>query len=217
MELHLRGPRRVDAGRASRADGGWARLSGVGLQPASSRPAELARPGALVAPLVGLHHVTRDRVDLLLDEAAEARLVLVSAPAGSGKSTALSGWLQRRHGTSGWYSLESDDNDPVVFWPSLGAVLDLPEPTTFRGPRDVASALVTRGERGSPPLVLVLDDYHAITNDAIHSGIDRLVVGAPASLRLVISTRHDPPLMLAKLRAQGNLRELRYHELRLDD
>ena len=143
--------------------------------------------------------------------------MLVSAPAGSGKSTALSGWLQRRLGTSGWYSLESDDNDPVVFWPSMAAALDLPEPTTFRGPRDVASALFTRAEHRGPPLVLVLDDYHVITNDAIHSGVDRLVVGAPASLRLVISTRHDPPLMLAKLRAQGNLRELRYHELRLDD
>jgi LuxR family maltose regulon positive regulatory protein len=175
------------------------------------------RPGALVAPLIGRHHVIRRRIDDLLDDAVEAPLVLVSAPAGSGKSTALSGWLQRRHGTSGWYSLESDDNDPVVFWPSLAVALDLPEPTTVRDPRDVAGAVFTRAERGSPPLVLVLDDYHVITNDAIHRGIDRLVVGAPASLRLVISTRHDPPLMLAKLRAQGNLCELRYHELRLDD
>ena len=64
--------------------------------------------------------------------------------------------------------------------------------------------------------MLVLDDYHTITNPAVHTGIDQFVIEAPATLRVVISTRHDPPLMLAKLRAQGNLREIRFHDLRLD-
>ena len=77
------------------------------------------RPGAFLAPLVGRHHVARRRIDALLDDAADVPLVLVSAPAGAGKSTALSGWLDRHEGPSGWYSLDSDDNDPAVFWPSL--------------------------------------------------------------------------------------------------
>ena len=85
------------------------------------------------------------------------------------------------------------------------------------GARDVARALFAQDRpRAAPPTVLVLDDYHTITNPAVHAGMDQLVVEAPASLRLVISTRHDPPLMLAKLRAQGNLREIRFQDLRLD-
>ena len=87
----------------------------------------------------------------------------------------------------------------------------------MRGARDVARALFAQDRpRASSPTVLVLDDYHTITNPAVHNGVDQLVVEAPASLRLVISTRHDPPLMLAKLRAQGQLREIRYEDLRLD-
>ena len=86
----------------------------------------------------------------------------------------------------------------------------------MRGPREIAHALFARQQRGIAPIVLVLDDYHTITNGSIHHGVDQLVVEAPSSLRLVISTRHDPPLMLAKLRAQGNLHEIRYHDLRLD-
>jgi LuxR family maltose regulon positive regulatory protein len=144
-------------------------------------------------------------------------LVLVSAPAGSGKSTAVSGWLKRHHARSGWYSVESDDNDPAVFWPSVASALELSDPGDIRSGRDVALALFDRGQRGDPPIVLVLDDYHTITNPSIHDGVNQLLVEAPASLRVVISTRHDPPLMLARLRARGDLREIRYRELRLDD
>jgi LuxR family transcriptional regulator, maltose regulon positive regulatory protein len=182
--------------------------------PESSAP----RPGALLAPLIGRHHVARPRLDALLDEAVEAPLLVVSAPAGAGKSTALSGWLHRHGGTTAWYSLERDDNDPAVFWPSLALTLDLPDSADSRSARDVARALFDN-ERAprSGPTVLVLDDYHTITNATIHRGVDKLVVEAPASFRLIISTRHDPPLTLAKLRAQGNLHEIRYRDLRFDD
>jgi LuxR family maltose regulon positive regulatory protein len=63
---------------------------------------------------------------------------------------------------------------------------------------------------------LVLDDYHLITNPAVHAGVDQLLVEAPAALRLVIATRHDPPLALSRLRSHAALREIRYDELRLD-
>jgi LuxR family maltose regulon positive regulatory protein len=143
--------------------------------------------------------------------------VLVSAPAGAGKSTALSGWLTRRGGGA-WYSLEDDDNDPAVFWPSVAMTLDLPGARDMAGPRDVTRALFAHEQRrAGRPAVVVLDDYHSIINPILHTGVDQLLVEAPAQLRVVISTRHDPPLMLARLRAQGDLREIRFDDLRLDD
>ena len=67
----------------------------------------------------------------MLDDAADVPLVVVSAPAGAGKSTALSGWLDRHEGPSGWYSLDHDDNDPAVFWPSVASTLELPDPVGY--------------------------------------------------------------------------------------
>jgi LuxR family maltose regulon positive regulatory protein len=157
--------------------------------------------------------VARTRIYDALDAAAEAALVLVSAPAGSGKSMALSGWLAHRGGGA-WYSLDGEDNDPALFWPSVATALELPHPLEVRDARTVARALFD----GPPaPTVLALDDYHAITNTAVHAGVDQLLLEAPAHLRLVIATRHDPPLMLSRLRAQGSLRELRFDDLRFDD
>ena len=170
------------------------------------------RPGALRAPPLGRHHVPRTRLDDALDDAADAVLILVSAPAGSGKSMALSGWLARRGGGA-WYSLDAEDNDPAVFWPSVATALELADASTLRTARDVARALF---DAPTAPSVLVLDDYHAITNPAVHAGIDQLLVEAPAHLRVVVASRHDPPLMLSRLRAQGTLRELRFEDLRFD-
>ena len=98
----------------------------------------------------------------------------------------------------------------------LASALELSRPSGHRGPRDVARALFAQDAVGAPPSVLVLDDYHTITNPTLHTGVDRFLVEAPAQLRVVISTRHDPPLMLARLRAQGNLLEIRFDDLRLD-
>ena len=126
---------------------------------------------------------------------------------------ALSGWLARRGGGT-WYSLDAEDNDPAVFWPSVTTALELADASTLRtAARDVARALFDAPSRTS---VLVLDDYHAITNPAVHAGIDQLLVEAPAHLRVVVASRHDPPLMLSRLRAQGTLRELRFEDLRFD-
>jgi LuxR family maltose regulon positive regulatory protein len=177
----------------------------------------VSRPGAFRVPPLGRHHVTRRRVDALLDEAIEAPLVLVSAPAGAGKSTALSGWLARRDGGGRWYALEAEDNDPAVFWPSLAEALGLSDASQVTGAREVARALVAEeAVRPGTPTVLVLDDYHVVANPSIHSGMDQLLLEAPSSLRVVIGTRHDPPLMLARLRAQDALREIRFDDLRFD-
>ena len=153
-----------------------------------------------------------------MDDAIDASLVLVSAPAGAGKSTALSGWLARRNGGGRWYSLDGEDNDPAVFWPSLAETLGLAGASLVTSARQVARALEGEEQaRRCSPTVLVLDDYHSIANSSIHAGMDQLLVEAPSTLRVVIGTRHDPPLMLARLRAQDALREIRFDDLRFDD
>ena len=163
-----------------------------------------------MAPPIGRQHVIRSRIDQALDAAIEAALVLVSAPAGSGKSTALSSWLTRRGG-GGWYALDTEDNDPAVFWPSVAAAAGLHD-LEAASPRAIARGLFDAPS--TEPTVVVLDDYHVITNAAIHAGVDQLLAEAPAALRLVVSTRHDPPLMLSQLRVHDDLRELRFDGLR---
>ncbi len=171
------------------------------------------RPGALVRPPLPRSHVPRQRLDTVLEEAVlEASLVLVSAPAGAGKSSAVSGWLARRDGGGAWYSLDTEDNDPALFWPSIAAALHL-DPVDSADARWIARSLV---QESSGAVVLVLDDYHVVTNPVIHAGVDRLLVEAPAALRLVIATRHDPSLALSRLRSHGVLREVRFDELRFD-
>ena len=71
-------------------------------------------------------------------------------------------------------------------------------------------------QQSTGPVVVVLDDYHVVTNPVIHAGVDQLLVEAPAALRLVIATRHDPPLALSRLRSHGVLREVRFDDLRFD-
>ena len=171
------------------------------------------RPGAVVTPPLSRSHVPRPRLDAALEAAVlEASLVLVSAPAGAGKSSAVSGWLARRTGGGAWYSLDAEDNDPALFWPSIAAALHL-DPTDTADARWIARSLL---QQSAGPVVLVLDDYHVVTNPVIHAGVDQLLVEAPAELRLVIATRHDPALALSRLRSHGALRELRFDDLRLD-
>ena len=171
------------------------------------------RPGALVTPPLPRSHVPRPRLDTVLEAAVlEASLVLVSAPAGAGKSAAVSGWLARRTGGGAWYSLDAEDNDPTLFWRSIAAALHL-DPVETTDARWIATALV---QQSTAPVVVVLDDYHVVTNPVIHAGVDRLLVEAPAALRLVIATRHDPPLALSRLRSHGVLREVRFDDLRFD-
>jgi LuxR family transcriptional regulator, maltose regulon positive regulatory protein len=165
-------------------------------------------------PPVARHHVPRPRVDSALDEAHEGVLGLVCAPAGSGKSEALIGWLSRRDIEAGWLSLDREENDPVVFWPSLAGELDVPAPTTVRCPEQLINRL-----RAQPatPRTAVLDDYHIVVEPRVHAGLDALLAAGVPSLHLLIASRHDPPLKLSRLRAAGQLREIRMDQLRFDE
>lgn len=180
-------------------------------------------------------HLPRPRVQLVarahlvkqLQAGLTGALTLVSAPAGFGKTTLLAQWLARSDTPVAWLSLEAEDNDPTRFLLYLIAALQrldaqigatalallrTPQPPS---PEVVLSILTSDlAEGGGGDVVLVLDDYHVITNDSVHRGMIFLLEHLPTRLHLILSTRADPPLPLARLRAQGQLSEVRAAELR---
>ena len=173
--------------------------------------------------------VERPRLLERLGSSTLARLTLVSAPAGFGKSTLIAWWLTEAAGSGdrrvAWLSLEAADNDPPVFWTYLIAALRKAAPQVGDGslplldpsqPRVgmAIAQLINELDTLSDDVVLVLDDYHAIETPEIHEGIAFLLDHLPAQLHLVISTRADPPLPLARMRVAGHLIEVRAADLR---
>jgi LuxR family maltose regulon positive regulatory protein len=169
--------------------------------------------------------VPRLRLTRRLDRGAEAALTLVSAPAGFGKTTLLSDWLAAPAGRSvAWLSLDQRDNDPAVFWTYLVAALQVAEPGVGAGastllesqaPTEaVLSSLLNDLAGVSDDVVLVLDDYHVIESRDVQDGMTFLLDHLPAQVHLVLATRSDPPLPLARVRARGDLVEVRVADLR---
>ncbi len=173
--------------------------------------------------------IARPRLIERLQQGMESALTLLSAPAGFGKTTLLAQWLAESGPPVAWLSLASEDNDPVRFLTYLLAALQTPLPdlgmTVLRlleaaqaTPAESVFTVLTNDlmEREIPDFALVLDDYHVITNPAIHQGLIFLVSHLPPHMHLVLASRADPPLPLASLRARGRLVELRANELRLN-
>jgi len=171
--------------------------------------------------------VPRPRLNALLDTGVggQVRLVLVSAPAGSGKSTVLASWLAGRPEACAWLQVETSDSDPARFWAYLVQALTSAAPgLSSRLPAVVASsagdetvvvtAVVNALAELEQPLVLVVDDYHLIQVDAVHRGMERLIELSPPGLTPVVATRSDPPLRLGRLRVRRQLLELRGEDLR---
>ncbi len=170
--------------------------------------------------------VSRPRLVALLAQGLENSLILLSAPAGFGKTTLVSEWLGTNPCAAGWLSLDRGDNDPVRFLTCLIAALQTIEPdlgesaqallrTSPPPPMEsvltvLINDLASRGTRA----ILVLDDYHAIDSPAVHSSLAFFIDHAPTGVHVVIATRVDPPIPLARLRAQGKLLELRADTLR---
>ncbi len=170
-----------------------------------------------------------------LDGQSAQRLVLISAPPGYGKTTLLTDFLAAHSGPSAWYQLEPSDSDPAVFltyliesirrakWKKAGklgqnAQVLLESTETGIDSQRVLTVLINElSEQAPDNFLIVLEDYHAITSPVVHQLTDYLLENAPPSLRLIISTRADPPLALARLRARGLLSELRAADLRFRD
>ncbi|MCC6187730.1 MAG: hypothetical protein IT318_01750 [Anaerolineales bacterium] len=169
--------------------------------------------------------VARPRLLALLDEAAAHNLVLVSAPAGFGKSTLVSVWLRERGLPAAWLSLDKHDNDPVRFLTylvralqpvaaagaSVLATLGTPQPAEVRA---YVGQLINELSAAPGPVTLVLDDWHFVDDDQVALALQTLVEYQPPQLRLVVITRDDPALPLARLRSRGQLGEVRAADLR---
>jgi LuxR family transcriptional regulator, maltose regulon positive regulatory protein len=172
--------------------------------------------------------VARPRLSERLSRGAESALTLVSAPAGFGKTTLLAEWLAgaAAGGRSvAWLSLDRRDNDPALFWTYLVAALNTGAPAVGAGalallqppePPNEAGlvALLNDLDAISNDVVLVLDDYHVIDARDVQDGMAFLLEHLPPQIHLVIASRTDPPLPLARLRGRGELAEIRAADLR---
>ena len=176
--------------------------------------------------------VPRPRLSERLDRGTASKLMLVSAPAGFGKTTLLTEWLAAGPAApaderlAAWLSLDRGDNDPASFWAyviaalrtvasgvgeSALALLRAPQPPPVEA---VLTALLNDLAAIAADVVLVLDDYHVIDAPAVQDGMAFLLDHLPPGLHVVIASRADPALPLARLRARGELAEIRAAELR---
>lgn len=194
----------------------------------TSSPGDRGRDGAfgpkLRFPALRPGLVERPRLMKRLVD-ADGALVVVTAPPGFGKSTLLAQWQAADPRRFAFVSLEPSDNDPMELWscvvdsirqvaPSFASSI---EPTlrsvggTAVEPmvRRIAAELDQLGE----PVVVVLDDYHVIRNPACHASVEALTTHPARGARLVVSTREDPPIPLGRLRASGELVEIRGNDL----
>ncbi len=170
--------------------------------------------------------VLRPRLIERLDEGLNRRLTLVSAPAGFGKTTLLGEWVAGCGRPAAWLSLDSGDNDPARFLAYLVAALQTIAPNIGEGvsgmlqsPRpppteSVLTALLNEIDTVPDDFVLVLDDYHVVDAREVDDALAFLMEHLPPRMHLIIATREDPPLPLARLRVRGQLAELRAADLR---
>ena len=175
--------------------------------------------------------VSRPRLVERLQNGLTSRLMLVSAPAGYGKTTLMSEWRTGvgRDFFTAWLSLDEDDNDFTRFLtyiiavlatlkpgfgePTLGLLQSLPPIST----RVILTSLINELGDVDKTFFLILDDYHVITTQPIHEAVTYLLEHMPSQMHLVILTRADPPLPLSRLRARSQLTEIRAADLRFTD
>jgi LuxR family transcriptional regulator, maltose regulon positive regulatory protein len=218
-------PGRTAAATADDLDG----LDRDGAQ-ALDAPGSGLMASKLMAPASRAGLLPRASLQSLLQLSLEGKLCLVDAPAGFGKTTLLAQW----RATAGedrvaWVSLDDGDNDPNRFWGYLAEALHLVEPAVGSNSlaalrrqsvdlyRAVLPGLLNELDRVGSPLFLVLDDYHLVTNPTCHQTLTYFLDHLPASVHVALAGRTDPPLPLAKMRARGELAEIRVAELQFSD
>ena len=178
-------------------------------------------------PSPPLKLVVRERLFTMLDAAFSCPLTLLSASAGWGKTTLLSAWARKHPQAVAWLSLEALDNDPRRFWLSLIAALrrcrpeigapaltllqaSTPEPLSL----SVTALLNELASRNAESFLLILDDYHVITEPTIHASLTFWLEHLPSHVHLVLASRVDPDLPLSRFRVRGHLGEIRTTDLR---
>ena len=182
----------------------------------------------ITIPPVRARVVSRDRLHKHLNAVYRNRVpvLLVSAKAGSGKSSLISQWLLASEKEAAWLSLDSEDNDPGRFvgyvlaaLHSAGIVDDSESPSDLNAstpfdPRTMASLILERYFESNTSPLLVLDDYHVIEDESVHALIEWFVEGLGQAGHLVLISRTDPPLPLARWRGRGQMAEIRDADLR---
>lgn len=186
-------------------------------------------------PRLSRGYLPRPHLVQWLDNHLDGRLVLISAPAGYGKTSLLAEFASKTQLPVAWYQLDNSDSDPYTFITCLieahrrmhsstlseksaigqnaWALLDNPQASIE--PRQVMTVLINElAEEFTLPYLVVMDDYHYITSFFVHQLVDFILENASPNLHLIIATRNDPPLSLARLRARGSLAELRTNDLR---
>jgi len=172
--------------------------------------------------------ILRPRLMLKLEQSLQRqqRLILISAKAGSGKTSLVSEWIHRQDLPVSWISIDSSDNDPRRFCSYLIAALQqihsnigkslLNQIETPQLPpaEMLLTGLINELVSKPSPFLLVLDDYHLIQNNWIHEAIEYLVEYQPPGLHLIIITRVDPPFSLTLMRSRGQITEIRGEDLR---
>jgi LuxR family maltose regulon positive regulatory protein len=199
--------------------------------PSVAAPAGVAVSGQDVLLATKLHvprpqpgFVPRPRLVQALGEGLARGRALVCAPAGFGKTALLADWARGDGRPVAWLGLDGGDSDPARFWRYAVAALDRARPglagrvgpppsRSFEG---LVTALINElaAQPGPDEVLLVLDDYHLVDSGPVHESVAFLLENLPPGLRVVVSGRADPPLPLARLRARGQLAELRAADLR---
>jgi LuxR family maltose regulon positive regulatory protein len=173
--------------------------------------------------------LARPRLTQYLDRILQHRFTLVSAGAGYGKTTLLSSWVQSLPAETAkvaWLSLDEEDNDPVRFWSYVFTALERQQPglcapfLTYlhsqQNPllQSILRSFINRISEESQTFCLILDDYHTITQPAIHDALAFVMEHLPAQLHLILVSRTEPPLPLIRWRARRTLLDIRSEQLR---
>ena len=194
---------------------------------------DFTMPGALLltklyAPPPRPNLVLRPRLVQRLNEGLSGgrKLTLISAPAGFGKTTLVSEWLADNESPVAWLSLDEGDNDPTRFLTYLVAALQTISANIGAGAlavlqssqppssESIPTALLNEITTIPENFLLILDDYHVVDSKGVDQVLTFLVEHQPSRMHLVVATREDPPIPLARLRARGQLTEMRAADLR---
>jgi LuxR family maltose regulon positive regulatory protein len=170
--------------------------------------------------------VARPRLVDCLNSGLDKKLTLIAAPAGFGKTTLLSEWIPQSPRCVTWLSLEQSDNDLTRFWayfiaslqslsPQLGEnAVALLQSSQAPPLPSILTVLINEITAFEESFAIVLDDYHVLDSQSIHQSLTFLIDHLPGNMHMLLTTRVDPPLPVARLRARDQLTEVRAHDLR---
>jgi LuxR family maltose regulon positive regulatory protein len=170
----------------------------------------------LRAPRAASDGVVRDRLLREIDRGVDSKLTLIVTPPGYGKSTLASQWQTQTERASAWLSLDHADNDVAIFLDYVIAAIRSIDPSMCAGSasmlhapaRQIVSQLINETAESTRPFVLILDDYHVITAQAVQDTVLHLIQLMPANMSLILTSRKEPNLPTLRMNARGELVEL---------